>query len=58
MGTYTDEELDKNCAFSESNKNVIRPRKSLLEYVNQVQKAQQDHILDFNVSIKKKIFFA
>lgn len=46
MGT-SNEEINKNCAFSQSNTN--RPRKSLLEYVNQVQKAQQDHILDFNV---------
>lgn len=32
-----------------SNDGVVKPRKSLLEYVNQVQKAQRDHQLDFNV---------
>uniref|UniRef100_A0A915EKV5 Hormone-sensitive lipase n=1 Tax=Ditylenchus dipsaci TaxID=166011 RepID=A0A915EKV5_9BILA len=46
-GSYSNEELDKNCYFNEKDRSPTK-HKSLVEYVDQVQKAQRDHFLDFS----------
>ena len=57
-GTYSDEELDKSCSFNMS-KSKTTPTKnnghrSLQDYVDQVQRAQRENLLDFTV---RKFFF-
>ncbi|KAL3095378.1 hypothetical protein niasHS_007477 [Heterodera schachtii] len=47
-GSYSDEELDKNCSFHvKSDSAGGNGHLSLQDYVNRVQRAQRDNILDF-----------
>uniref|UniRef100_A0A914H190 Hormone-sensitive lipase n=1 Tax=Globodera rostochiensis TaxID=31243 RepID=A0A914H190_GLORO len=47
-GSYSDEELDKNCSFHiQSTTAGGNGHRSLQDYVDQVQRAQRDNILDF-----------
>ncbi|KAL3112735.1 hypothetical protein niasHT_019709 [Heterodera trifolii] len=47
-GSYSDEELDKNCSFHvKSDSSGGNGHLSLQDYVNRVQRAQRDNILDF-----------
>nr|CAD2147274.1 unnamed protein product [Meloidogyne enterolobii] len=47
-GTYTDEELDKDASFKESpNVPANNGHRSLQDYVDQVQRAQNESLLDF-----------
>ncbi|KAL7075621.1 hypothetical protein ACQ4LE_005412 [Meloidogyne hapla] len=47
-GTYTDEELDKDASFQESpNVPANNGHRSLQDYVDQVQRAQNESLLDF-----------
>ncbi|KAI1731965.1 alpha/beta hydrolase fold domain-containing protein [Ditylenchus destructor] len=46
-GSYTDEELDKDCAFHDKESGPFK-HKSLEEYVDEVKRAQKDNFLDFS----------
>lgn len=51
-GAYSDEELDRDCSYHETNVNTSPGHKSLADYVDQVQKAQRENYLDFTVCFK------
>lgn len=52
-GTYTDDELDKDISFpnNDSNFPANNGHRSLQDYVDQVQKAQNESLLDFTVCL-------